>query len=122
MESDDLSARRTTTASYLSGCMTPPACFPPHEETEYTRLGHVSSSSASRNSRRWRRFLWRLVRDSKNMGFCGIPNQKSISFNYDAVSYSQNFDEGCHAYEDQPRRRSLVYSDVIRWDNIVHKY
>ncbi|EXC03913.1 hypothetical protein L484_016119 [Morus notabilis] len=107
MESD----LRRGTPSYLPGCMTPPTCFPIHEEMEYTRLGHRGGSS--RRNRRWRSFLWRLVRDSKNMGFCGIPNQKSISFNYDAVSYSQNFDEGCHVHEE-PRRRSLVYPDV-RW-------
>lgn len=42
-------------------------------------------------------------------------SSKPLSFQYDAVSYSQNFDEGCHLYEE-PGRRSQVFNNV-RWDS-----
>ena len=66
------------------------------------------------------------MRDGKNMGLlCRVSNlshKKPISFNYDAISYSKNFDEGnCHVNnnEEPIRKRSLVINcpdDVVRWD------
>ena len=112
----DLSRRLPGPPSYFSGCLTPPTCFPICEEIEYSRLHFCAAPHGGRRSGwRWRSFLWRLVRDSK-IGLCGsINHHKPISFHYDAVSYSQNFDEGCHVYEENKRRSLAVYRDV-RWD------
>ncbi|XWS41683.1 hypothetical protein CRYUN_Cryun17cG0103600 [Craigia yunnanensis] len=104
----DLSRRRP---SYFSGCyMMSPSCFPVHEEMEYSRIHYCSSSDKRR--RRWRNLLRRLVRDGKS----SIYGSKPLSFQYDAVSYSQNFDEGCHHEESGHCRR--VFQDV-RWE--VHE-
>lgn len=118
----------------LSKClMSPSCCITRHEE--YTRLpplppscgreragsgsGSGSGSSSSRNgsnrSRRlWRRLLWRLVRESnKCINGCSSNNKMRpppLTFQYDAVSYSQNFDEGCHAEDCQYIQR---FSPVI---------
>ncbi|KAK7818562.1 hypothetical protein CFP56_041203 [Quercus suber] len=105
MESD-LSHRRS---SYFSGCMSSPSCFPVHEELEYSR---IHCCSHNKRSRRWRNLLRRFVRESKN--FYGSKDSKPLSFHYDAVSYSQNFDEGCHNNE-VPARHSKVFQDV-RWE------
>ncbi|PON38877.1 hypothetical protein PanWU01x14_309030 [Parasponia andersonii] len=99
---------------YFSGCLTSPTCFPLREEIEYSRLHFCATTHGGRRSGRWRwrSFLWRLVRDSK-IGLCGsINHHKPISFHYDAVSYSQNFDEGCHVNEENRRRSLAVYRDV----------
>ncbi|KAJ4714603.1 DNA polymerase zeta catalytic subunit like [Melia azedarach] len=107
MEREDLSHRRRS--SYWSSCMVSPSCFPVHEEIEYSRIHYCGSN---KRGRRWRNFLRRLVRDGKSM-----YGSKHLSFHYDAVSYSQNFDEGCH-YEESGRCPP-VFRDV-RWDHL-HK-
>ncbi|XVE86898.1 hypothetical protein DITRI_Ditri18aG0072600 [Diplodiscus trichospermus] len=101
----DQSRRRS---SCFSGCYRmSPSCFPVHEEMEYTRIYYCSSSDKRR--RRWRNLLRRLVRDGKSC----IYGSKPLSFHYDAVSYSQNFDEGCHHDESGPLPAS--FQDV-RWE------
>ena len=102
MESEDLSHHRRR-YSYFSSCMASPAstCLPVHEELEYSRIhysGSGSDSSNKRASRRWRNFLRRLVRVD-GIYKCTYGSNKHLSFHYDAVSYSQNFDEGCHRDE-----------------------
>ncbi|KAK8488006.1 hypothetical protein V6N13_029003 [Hibiscus sabdariffa] len=102
MERDLISRRRRS--SYLcGGYMMSPSCFPVHEEMEYSRIHYCSSDEKRR--RRWRNLLRRLVRSS-------IYGSKAppLSFHYDAVSYSQNFDEGCHREESGHRRR--VFQEV----------
>ncbi|KAK2656658.1 hypothetical protein Ddye_009710 [Dipteronia dyeriana] len=113
MEREDLSRQRRS--SYLSGCMMmvspAPSCFPVHEEQmEYSRFHYCEegSSSNKRGGRRWRNLLRKLVGDAKSFN-----GSKHLSFHYDAVSYSQNFDEGCHHYEDSGRCPP-VFRDV-RW-------
>lgn len=104
MEREDLSHHRRR-SSYFSGCMVSPVstCLPVLEELEYSRIqysgsGSGNGSSNKRASRRWRNFLRRLVRvDGINKSTYG--SNKHLSFHYDAVSYSQNFDEGCHCDE-----------------------
>ncbi|XP_050206700.1 uncharacterized protein LOC126656228 [Mercurialis annua] len=77
-------------SSCLSGCIvSSPSCFPVHEEMEYTRI----HSSSKRSSRRWRHLIRRLVIGSLS------SSSKPLSFHYDAISYSQNFDEGCRFEE-----------------------
>ncbi|KAE8010469.1 hypothetical protein FH972_006837 [Carpinus fangiana] len=103
MERDSSTHRRS---SYLSGCMMSPSCFPVHEENGYTR---IHCCSHSKRSWRWRNLLRRFVRESKN-----LYGSKPLSFHYDAVSYSQNFDDGCHNNEVPGRHHSVVFQDV-RW-------
>ncbi|KAJ9177464.1 hypothetical protein P3X46_012680 [Hevea brasiliensis] len=99
-------------SSCLSRCMMSPSCFPVHEEMEYSRINYSSSSSSSnkRGRRRWRYLIRRLVRDGKN----SLYGSKPSSFHYDAVSYSQNFDEGCHYEESYPSRPKFLRD--VRWD------
>ncbi|XVF61472.1 hypothetical protein PTKIN_Ptkin08bG0132100 [Pterospermum kingtungense] len=87
-----------------------PSCFPVHEEMEYARINYCSSSSSDKRRRRWRNLLRRLVRDGKSSIY---GSSKPLSFHYDAVSYSQNFDEGCHHEESGHYRR--VFHQDVRW-------
>ncbi|KAL0381465.1 UNVERIFIED_CONTAM: hypothetical protein Sangu_0210800 [Sesamum angustifolium] len=80
--------------SYLSGCMSP-SCVPVHEE--YSRI-HINSGQGHR-SRRLRKLLRKIVKESRSI--YGAP--KPLTFQYDAVSYSQNFDDGCHRDDEYPR-------------------
>ncbi|RZC64295.1 hypothetical protein C5167_007980 [Papaver somniferum] len=89
---------------------TSPSCFPVKHEDYYTRIHRAPKSNnshdvVSRIKRRWRNLLRRLVCERKIMSICraamGNSNSKKRStFHYDAVSYAQNFDEGCHHQED----------------------
>ncbi|CAK9150621.1 unnamed protein product [Ilex paraguariensis] len=81
----DLPNRRI---SYFSGCVSP-SCVPVHEE--YSR---INAGGADKRSRKWRNLLKKLVRESK-----AIYGTKPLTYQYDAVSYSQNFDEGNHKDE-----------------------
>ncbi|MBA0559687.1 hypothetical protein Golob_016640 [Gossypium lobatum] len=88
----DLSRRRQS--SYFSGCYTmSPSCLPVKEEMEYSRIHECSSSGSEKRRQRWRNLLRRLVKDGKSSIY---GSSKPLSFHYDAVSYSQNFDEGFH--------------------------
>ncbi|TYG95066.1 hypothetical protein ES288_A11G238200v1 [Gossypium darwinii] len=106
MERDLIYRRRVS--SYFCGCyMMSPSCFPVHEEMDYSRIHHCSSGGDNRTRRRWRNLLRRLVKDGKTSLYGSKP---PLSFHYDAVSYSQNFDEGCHRDESAHRRR--VFQEV----------
>ncbi|KAG8384183.1 hypothetical protein BUALT_Bualt04G0091600 [Buddleja alternifolia] len=91
-------------SSYLSGCMSP-SCVPVHEE--YSRIHHISQDKSHR-SRRLRRLLRKIVNESK-IGIYGPA--KRLSFQYDAVSYSQNFDDGSHRDHDDYARCHQVLHD-----------
>ncbi|GMI67227.1 hypothetical protein like AT5G65613 [Hibiscus trionum] len=93
----DVSRRREP--SYFSGCYTmSPSCFPVQEEIEYSHVHYYSkaSSDGDKIRRRWRNLVRRLVKDGKRSIY---RSSKPLSFHYDAVSYSQNFDEGYHHQE-----------------------
>ncbi|KGN48682.1 hypothetical protein Csa_003439 [Cucumis sativus] len=97
----DLGCRRLP---YLSGCVpSSPACFPIHEGVEYTRIH--GGAGAKRSGWRWRYLLRKWVKDGMN-----IYGSKSLSFQYDAVSYSQNFDEGSRCYESCHRENEIGIS------------
>ncbi|PIN07702.1 hypothetical protein CDL12_19728 [Handroanthus impetiginosus] len=74
--------------SYISGCMSP-SCVPVHEE--YSRI-HINQDEKGHRSRRLRKLLRKIVNEGRSI--YGSP--KRLTFQYDAVSYSQNFDDGCH--------------------------
>ncbi|KAF3439160.1 hypothetical protein FNV43_RR17435 [Rhamnella rubrinervis] len=110
MDNDVVTRRRSS--SYFTGCvMSPASCLHVHEETDYSRIHYCSSQQYTKRSSqyRWRNLLRKLVRDSKTI--CG---SRPTSFHYDALSYSQNFDEGFYNSEE-PRRHSSVFP-VVRWD------
>ncbi|KAG7968160.1 hypothetical protein I3843_08G138800 [Carya illinoinensis] len=108
MDRSDLIHRQSSLVN--SGCcsMMSPSCFPvPNDHVEYSRI-HCRSHRS--RGWRWRYLLRRLLRDSTKKFY----RSKPLSFQYDAVSYSQNFDDGCHRNE-QPGRHSMVFQDV-RWE------
>ncbi|KAL5819938.1 hypothetical protein ACOSQ3_023897 [Xanthoceras sorbifolium] len=112
MEREDLSRRhQQPRSSYLSSCVISPSCFSVHEEIEYSRI-HYCDQGSNKRGRRWRNLLRKLVRDGKS-----IHGSKHLSFHYDAVSYSQNFDEGCH--REDTSRCPPVYRDV-RWVDLQY--
>lgn len=106
--------------SYLP-MTTSPSCFPVKHEDYYTRIHRAPVSNnnshdvVNRIKRRWRNLLRRLVCQRKIMSICGATmssssnNNKRLTFHYDAVSYAQNFDEGCHHQEDQ--RHKIIPSN-----------
>jgi len=94
----------TRSSSYMPGCMMSPSCLPIHSEFQYSRI-HYCSSSPRKRVRRWRNILRRFMRESKT-----LCRSKPVSFQYDPVSYSQNFDEGCHLDEPRPGLQD------VRWD------
>lgn len=108
--------------SCLSGCMmSSPSCFPVHDEMEYSRIesfnycnnNNIAGAAANKGSRRWRNLLRRLVREGRT----SIYGSKPLSFRYDAVSYSQNFDDGnCHCDESRRVRYPQVVFRDVRWD------
>lgn len=94
---------------YLSGCMSP-SCVPVHEE--YARIPISGHDKSQHRNRRLRKLLRKIVNESKSI----YGPAKPITFQYDAVSYSQNFDEGCHK-EDQ----YLSCQQIVRWrQHVVH--
>ncbi|ESW30326.1 hypothetical protein PHAVU_002G143700 [Phaseolus vulgaris] len=82
-------------SSYMPGCMMSPSCLPIHNEFQYSRIKYCSNPR--KRVRRWRNILRRFMRESKT-----LCRSKPMSFQYDPVSYSQNFDEGCHLDEPRP--------------------
>ncbi|MED6218362.1 hypothetical protein PIB30_026055 [Stylosanthes scabra] len=118
----DLSSSSTVTVNSSSSSfsssymmMSPSCCFPIQNEFQYSRIHHFSnttscccSSSPMKRRRgwRWRSILRRLMRESKTSLIC--RSNKPVSFQYDPVSYSQNFDEGtCHLHQDEPSPQLL---------------
>lgn len=91
MEKDVVRQKRRS--SYFFGCLMSQSCFVVHDEVEYTRI------HSNKTSRRWRYLLRRFVRKRKISFYGSKPNS---SFQYDAVSYSLNFDDGFQLGQ-QPR-------------------
>ncbi|KAI3699489.1 hypothetical protein L2E82_43845 [Cichorium intybus] len=93
-------------SSYFSGCLSP-SCLPAHEQ--YTLInGGTHSSGCNRWRRRWRKLINTVIRESKKSIY---GSSKPLTFRYDAVSYSQNFDEGtqrCEYYDHHGHRCSQV--------------
>ncbi|KAL8266169.1 hypothetical protein R6Q59_003513 [Mikania micrantha] len=88
---------------YFSGCMSP-SCIPVHEQ--YTRINRTRF--CDRWSRKWRNLINKLIRESKKSIY---GSQPPLTFRYDAVSYSQNFDDGNHrriCYDPHRHRCSQV--------------
>ncbi|GAA0165931.1 hypothetical protein LIER_21206 [Lithospermum erythrorhizon] len=80
-------------ASYFSGCiscMSPASCFIPEK---YSRLDNNVNNKTSQ--KKLKNIIDKIASESKNV--YGSP--KPLRFHYDAVSYSQNFDDGCHKEE-----------------------
>uniref|UniRef100_A0A7C8YIX7 Uncharacterized protein n=1 Tax=Opuntia streptacantha TaxID=393608 RepID=A0A7C8YIX7_OPUST len=106
---------------YFSKCLMSPSCCVPKQE-QYSRLPPSSGGAADRSRRPWRKLLRRLLRESNKCiyGSTAVAvhnNSRSspLTFQYDAVSYSQNFDEGTH-HEDYRHfgRFSPVYRTHFR--------
>ncbi|WVZ12754.1 hypothetical protein V8G54_017284 [Vigna mungo] len=92
-------------SSYMPGCMMSPSCLPIHNEFQYSRIHYCSSPR--KRVRRWKNILRKFMRESKT-----LCRSKPISFQYDPVSYSQNFDEGCHLDEPRPGLQDLLVNEV----------
>ncbi|KAI5684381.1 hypothetical protein M9H77_05609 [Catharanthus roseus] len=104
----DMNVRRSS--SYFSGCMSP-SCVPVHEE--YSRIGSSGAhgggdSKTIRSRRRLKKIIKKLMNESKSI----YGGSRPLTFQYDAVSYSQNFDEGCHKSDEQYPR--VIFPD-FRW-------
>ncbi|KAL8251639.1 hypothetical protein R6Q59_035332 [Mikania micrantha] len=84
---DFISATNHRRSSYLVGCMSP-SCVPVHEE--YTLISSGTRGS-NRRSLRWKKLMKKMIDDSRKSIYGA---SKPVIFRYDAVSYSQNFDEG----------------------------
>ncbi|PWA53348.1 hypothetical protein CTI12_AA445490 [Artemisia annua] len=74
-------------SSYLTGCMSP-LCVPVHEE--YTLVNNEKRGGDQKRTR-WRKLMNKVVKESKKNIY---RSSKPVTFKYDAVSYSQNFDDG----------------------------
>ncbi|KAH7851478.1 hypothetical protein Vadar_012207 [Vaccinium darrowii] len=83
-------------SSYFSSCMSP-SCVLVHEEY-YSRIhdDQLPTDGDTGPRRRWQRIIKKIVRESKSIYGSTKP---PTTFQYDAVSYSQNFDDGCHREE-----------------------
>ncbi|WCJ32031.1 hypothetical protein M5689_013476 [Euphorbia peplus] len=81
----------------ITGCIMP---FPVHEEeVEYCRINYRRKRIINR---RWRNVIRRLVREGKSSFYGYSSSLKPLSFRYDAVSYSQNFEEPSHSLHFNP--------------------
>ncbi|XP_054810680.1 uncharacterized protein LOC129312113 [Prosopis cineraria] len=101
----DKNLRAGHRSSYFSGggCMASPSCLPVvHDEFEYSR---IPQNCAAKRNRGWRNLLRKFIRETRPS-----HGSKPPSFQYDPVSYSQNFDDGSHL-DDQPQRLSFVFHD-----------
>ncbi|KAL6012704.1 hypothetical protein ACLOJK_003193 [Asimina triloba] len=98
--------------------MASPSWFP--IGNDYSRFHLLSSSSSSsscsRAPIRWRYLLRKLFRDSK-----AICRSKPLTFQYDVVSYSQNFDDGSCTNHDDFNRPPRVMEALTSW-NASHHY
>ncbi|KAK9066952.1 hypothetical protein SSX86_014276 [Deinandra increscens subsp. villosa] len=77
--------------SYLSGCMSPSNITSVVDE-QYTRIrSGRGGGGGERERRKWKKMVNKVVEESKRSIY---GSSKPLVFSYDAVSYSQNFDEG----------------------------
>ncbi|KAH0696503.1 hypothetical protein KY290_013874 [Solanum tuberosum] len=88
-------------ASQFYSCMSP-SCILVHDE--YSRINECRRRDSGSCRRSWRKLLKKLVNEGKN-----VYGKKTLTFHYDAVSYSQNFDEGCNTDDYPPPRHHQVY-------------
>lgn len=101
MERRDLALTNHRKPSYLTGrCFgSPLSCLSLiHTETEYTRI-----SNHKKKTRSSPRLIRNLIRRLLLVRSCGSVNTKPktlMKFHYDAVSYSQNFDDGLYLRDD----------------------
>ncbi|CAL9244983.1 unnamed protein product [Arabidopsis halleri] len=98
MERDLADNRRQ---SYSTGrCLSSPFSCLIHTETEYARISNHNTKT--RPSPKLRDLMRRLLL----VRSCGLENNKSktlVTSHYDAVSYSQNFDDGFYFRDDDPK-------------------
>ncbi|KAK9110781.1 hypothetical protein Sjap_018841 [Stephania japonica] len=95
--------RSTYNNGLMTGCVPTTSCVAVHDQ--YSRISVCNTtSSRSGNCCRLRNLIRRFVRESKSF-YC---TSKRLTFQYDAVSYSQNFDEGRR--DDEFTRRSFVFN------------
>ncbi|GFP91441.1 hypothetical protein PHJA_001288100 [Phtheirospermum japonicum] len=98
---------------YLSSCMSP-SCVPVHEEYSRIQISGSGAVDKSHRSRRVRKLLRKIVSESRKV----YRPAKPLTFQYDAVSYSQNFDEGCYRDDESAPCRQQDF----RWrQRVVHK-
>ncbi|KVH92387.1 hypothetical protein Ccrd_005570 [Cynara cardunculus var. scolymus] len=57
---------------------------------------YTQATNSVRRSQKWRKLLKKVVKESKKSIY---GSSKPLMFQYDAVSYSLNFDEGNHGDE-----------------------
>ncbi|PWA78939.1 hypothetical protein CTI12_AA210710 [Artemisia annua] len=93
-------------SAHFSGCISP-SCVPVHNK--YTR---VNRTKCDRWSRMWRKLINKVIQESKKSLYGSTP--KTLTFRYDAVSYSQNFDEG-------DNRREYYDLDGVRCSQVCTK-
>ncbi|CAK8540399.1 unnamed protein product [Lathyrus sativus] len=87
----------------VSNCIMSPPCFPVPNEFQYSKIHYTPI----KRKWRWRNLLTKFLRNRSKI----LCRHKHISFQYDPVSYSQNFDEGIRL-DEEPRRLSHVCQDV----------
>ncbi|KAL8250001.1 hypothetical protein R6Q59_033694 [Mikania micrantha] len=102
---DFISATNHRRSSYLVGCMSP-SCVPVHEE--YTLISSGTRGS-NRRSLRWKKLMKKMIDDSRKSIYGA---SKPVIFRYDAVSYSQNFDEGNRS--DEYYMYGSTFSQALR--------
>lgn len=77
-----------------------PSCIPVHDE--YSRINTLTRGGSSWNSAKlWRKLLKKLVNEGKKNMY---GKHKTLKFQYDVVSYSQNFDDG-EFRDEYPQRQ-----------------
>ncbi|KAJ0985954.1 hypothetical protein J5N97_004310 [Dioscorea zingiberensis] len=99
-------------SNYLYGCMGSPTWFPAnrqqHQHSKFHLLRHAAGASINGGrSRSWREALKRFIKEGRN-----FYSSKPITFGYDAVSYSKNFDDGC--WKEGPATSSSSSSSLRR--------
>ncbi|KAK6923232.1 hypothetical protein RJ641_011536, partial [Dillenia turbinata] len=105
-DGDPTSHRRSS--CFPSFLPSPKTCFPGHNEA-YSRICVRGNKNSRTNKCKlfWRKLMTRIARESKS-----IYGSKPLALNYDAVSYSKNFDEGCHTDDSRRFGARPVFSSL----------